>query len=128
MAYAFNKVDDYFRRNKTGQQGSLEKGNMGAAAPTAAAENLAKTAETSGQGASETGQFRAAKNVDTSAIQGSLTQPATQQVQNWTTAETARAGDATRSGEANIAQTYTPFNAKTLAELRGARLIRSLRR
>jgi len=117
MAYAFNKVDDYFRRNKTGNQGSLEKGNMGAPAPTAAAENLAKTAETSGQqGNSETGQFRAAKNANTSAIQGSLTQPATQQVQNWTTSETAKAGDATKSGEANIAKTYTPFSAGDVAK------------
>jgi hypothetical protein len=117
MAYAFNKVDDYFRRNKTGQQGSLEKGNMGAPAPTAAAENLAKTAETSGQqGNSETGQFRAAKNANTSAIQGSLTQPATQQVQNWTTSETAKAGDVTKAGEGQIAKTYTPYNAEDIGK------------
>jgi hypothetical protein len=117
MAYAFNKVDDYFRRNKTGNQGSLEKGNMGAPAPTAAAENLAKTAETSGQqGNSETGQFRAAKSANTSAIQGSLTQPATQQVQNWTTSETARAGDVTKAGEESIAKTYTPFSAGDVAK------------
>jgi hypothetical protein len=117
MAYAFNKVDDYFRRNKTGNQGSLEKGNMGAPAPTAAAENLAKTAETSGQqGNSETGQFRAAKSANTSAIQGSLTQPATQQVQDWTSSETARAGDATKAGEATIAKTYTPFNAEDVGK------------
>jgi len=117
MAYAFNKVDDYFRRNKTGNQGSLEKGNMGAPAPTAAAENLAKAAETSGQqGASETGQFRAAKSANTAAIQSSLTQPATSQVQNWTTAETARAGDATKAGEANIAKQYQAFNAGDVAK------------
>ena len=116
MAYAFNKVDDYFRRNKTGNQGSLEKGNMGAPAPTAAAENLARTAETSGQqGNSETGQFRAAKSANTSAIQGSLTQPATQQVQNWTTSETARAGDATKAGEANITKQYQNYDANDLA-------------
>lgn len=117
MAYAFNKVDDYFRRNKSGQQGSLEKGNMGAPAPTAAAESLAKAAETSGQqGASETGQFRAAKNANTSAIQSSLTQPAAQQVQDWTSSETAKAGEATKAGEANIAKTYTPFSAGDVAK------------
>jgi hypothetical protein len=111
MAYAFNKVDDYFRRNKTGNQGSLEKGNMGAPAPTAAAENLAKAAETSGQqGASETGQFRAAKSANTAAIQNSLTQPATSQVQNWTTSETAKAGDVTKAGEANIAKQYQNYD------------------
>jgi hypothetical protein len=117
MAYAFNKVDDYFRRNKTGQQGSLEKGNMGAPAPTAAAENLARTAETSGQqGASETGQFRAAKNANTSAIQSGLTQPATRQVGDWTTAETAKAGDVTKTGEATIAKQYQAFNAGDVAK------------
>jgi hypothetical protein len=117
MAYAFNKVDDYFRKNKSGGQGSLEKGNMGAPAPTAAAESLAKTAETSGQqGASETGQFRAAKNANTSAIQSGLTQPATQQVQDWTSAETAKAGEATKAGEANIAKTYKPFNPNDIGK------------
>ena len=117
MAYAFNKVDDYFRKNKSGGQGSLEKGNMGAPAPTAAAESLAKTAETSGQqGASETGQFRAAKNANTSAIQSGLTQPATQQVQDWTSSETAKAGEATKAGEGQIAKTYTPFSAGDVAK------------
>jgi len=111
MAYAFNKVDDYFRRNKTGSEGSLQKGNMGAPAPTAAAENLAKTAETSGQqGNSETGQFRAAKSANTAAIQNSLTQPATSQVQNWTTAETAKAGDATKAGEGQITKQYQNYD------------------
>lgn len=117
MAYAFNKVDDYFRKNKMGAQGSLEKGNMGAPAPTAAAENLAASAENSpAQGASETGQFRAAKGANTAAIQSGLTQPAQRQVQNWTTSETAKAGDVTKSGEAQIAKTYTPFNAGDVAK------------
>lgn len=117
MAYAFNKVDDYFRRNKTGGQGSLEKGNTGAAAPTAAAENLARVAETSAQqGNSETGQFRAANSANTAAIQNSLMQPAAQQARDWTANETAKAGEVQKTGEAQIAKTYQTFDAGDIAK------------
>lgn len=120
MAYAFSKLDDYFRRGKTGQAtGSLEKGAAtGAPPPTVQAQNLAKTAETSAEqgNAGAAGAYRAAKSADTSGIQSRLSQPAEQQAKNWTTEAEKQAGEYTATSQQRMGDTYKGFEAGNVAK------------
>lgn len=120
MAYAFSKLDDYFRRGKTGQAtGSLEKGAAtGAPPPTVQAQNLAKTAETSAEqgNAGAAGAYRAAKSADTSGIQSRLSQPAEQQAKNWTTEAEKQAGEYTATSQQRMGETYKPFETGNIAK------------
>ncbi len=112
MAYTFDKIDDYFRKNKTGSQGSLQKGTMGTPAPTKAAESLARVAETSPSGA---GAYRAQKGEDVSAVSSRLLQPAQQQMTNWQSEEGNKFNTAMAAGNKQITDKYTPFNASDVA-------------
>lgn len=115
MAYAFNKIDDYFRRNKSGGQGSLDRGNAGAPPPTQAANGLARTAETSAeQGNSGTSQYRAARGADTSGIASRVSEPARQQSQTWNENANKLASDFTANTNKQISQTYKPFDANDI--------------
>lgn len=111
MAYTFDKIDDYFRKNKTGTTGSLQKGQTSAPAPTKAAQNLARAAETSPSGA---GAYRQQQGEDTSAISGRLLAPATQQMQNWGAQQDVAYSVAKAAGEQKIADKYQPYDQKTL--------------
>jgi len=116
MAYAFDKVDDYFRRNKQGTQGSLQRGTTGAPPPTAAAESVAKAAETSAEmGNADTSAFRANRGASQAAAQSALTQPAQRQAQAWEQSERQKAGQATADGEKKIGETYKPWTPETLS-------------
>jgi hypothetical protein len=116
MAYAFDKVDDYFRRNKQGTQGSLQRGTTGAPPPTAAAEQVAKQAETSAAtGNADTSAFRANQGASQAAAQSALTQPAQRQAQAWEQGETAKAGQYKAEGEKKIGETYKAWNPESLA-------------
>lgn len=118
MAYAFDKVDDYFRRQKTGERGSLNKGTQGAPPPTAAADSLAKQAETSAEiGNAETGAFRANKGVNQQATQQALVQPAKKQATEWGATQEKRAQDFQKEGEQRIAQTYQAYNPADIAKI-----------
>jgi len=118
MAYAFNKVDDYFRRGKTGAIGnSLQKGTEGAPAPTAAANTLAKTAETSAeQGNADTNAFRAAKDSNTAAIASSLQQPTQRQAASWGETEQAKANEFLAGGQKKISETYKPLDQQNIGK------------
>lgn len=118
MAYAFNKVDDYFRKGKTGALGnSLKKGTEGAPAPTAAANTLAKTAETSAeQGNADTNAFRAAKDSNTAAIQSSLQQPTQRQAASWGETEQAKANEFLAGGQKKISETYKPLDQANIGK------------
>lgn len=118
MAYAFNKVDDYFRKGKTGALGnSLQKGTEGAPAPTAAANTLAKTAETSAeQGNADTNAFRAAKESNTAAIQSSLQQPTQRQAASWGETEQAKANEFLSGGQKKISETYKPLDQANIGK------------
>jgi hypothetical protein len=116
MAYAFDKVDDYFRRNKQGTQGSLQRGNMGAPPPTAAAEQVAKQAETSAEmGNADTSAFRANQGASQAAAQSALTQPAQRQAQAWEAGEQQKAGQYKAEGEKKIGETYKAWNPESIA-------------
>jgi hypothetical protein len=116
MAYAFDKVDDYFRRNKQGGQGSLQRGTTGAPPPTAAAESVAKAAETSAEmGNADTSAFRANQGASQAAAQSALTQPAQRQAQAWEQGEQKKAGEFKAEGEKNIGETYKPWNPADLS-------------
>lgn len=118
MAYAFSKLDDYFRRGKTGTSGgNLERGTSGAPPPTVQAQNLAKTAETSTEqgNAGAASAYRAAKTADTSGIQSRLSQPAEQQAKNWTDQAERGAGEYRAAGDTAIGKTYQAYDPKNLA-------------
>jgi hypothetical protein len=118
MAYAFSKLDDYFRRGKTGTSGgNLEKGATGAPPPTVQAQNLAKSAETSSEqgNAGAASAYRAAKTADTSGIQTRLSQPTEQQAKNWTDQAERGAGEYRTAGDTAIGQTYQAYDPKNLA-------------
>lgn len=118
MAYAFSKLDDYFRRGKTGTSGgSLERGTSGAPPPTVQAQNLAKTAETSAEqgNAGAAGAYRAAKSADTSGIQSRLSQPAEQQAKNWQDMAERGAGQYREEGDMEIGQTYQAYDPNSLS-------------
>jgi len=118
MAYAFSKLDDYFRRGKTGTSGgNLEKGATGAPPPTVQAQNLAKSAETSSEqgNAGAASAYRAARTADTSGIQTRLSQPTEQQAKNWTDQAERGAGEYRTAGDTAIGQTYQAYDPKNLA-------------
>jgi hypothetical protein len=120
MAYAFDKVDDYFRRNKQGTQGSLQRGTTGAPPPTAAAESVAKAAETSAEmGNADTSAFRANRGASQAAAQSALTQPAQRQAQAWEQGERAKAGQYKAEGEKKIGETYKAWNPADLSGIEG---------
>jgi hypothetical protein len=116
MAYAFDKVDDYFRRSKEGQRGSLQRGTTGAPPPTAAAEAVAKQAETSAElGNADTSAYKANRMASQAAAQSALTQPAQRQAQAWEQGETAKAGEFKAEGEKRIGETYKPWTPESLS-------------
>lgn len=118
MAYAFSKLDDYFRRGKTGTSGgNLQRGTSGAPPPTVQAQNLANTAETSTEqgNAGAASAYRAAKTADTSGIQQRLSQPAEQQAKNWQDMAERGAGEYRAEGDKAIGQTYQAYDPKSLA-------------
>jgi hypothetical protein len=116
MAYAFDKVDDYFRRNKQGGQGSLQRGTTGAPPPTAAAEQVAKQAETSAEmGNADASAFRANRDASQAAAQSALTQPTQRQAQAWEQGERAKAGQYKAEGEKKIGETYKAWNPESLS-------------
>jgi hypothetical protein len=118
MAYAFSKLDDYFRRNKTGTTGgNLQRGTSGAPPPTVQAQNLAKSAETSTEqgNAGAASAYRAAKGSDTSAIQSRLSKPAEEQAANWSDMAERGAGEYRAEADKTIGQTYQAFDPKDIA-------------
>lgn len=115
MAYAFDKVDDYFRRNKQGYKGSLERGTTGAPPPTAAAEAVAKKGETSAEiGNADTSAFRGNRGASQTATTGALTNPAQRQATAWEQGEQAKAGEYRTAGEQKIGETYKEWTPETL--------------
>jgi hypothetical protein len=112
MAYAFDKVDDYFRRNKQGGQGSLQRGTTGAPPPTAATEQGTQQAATEN---ADTSAFRANQGASQAAAQSALTQPAQRQAQAWEAGEQQKAGQYKAEGEKKIGETYKAWNPESIA-------------
>jgi len=117
MAYAFQRMDDYFRRNKTGGAGGLQKGMNGAPPPTAAAESLAKTAaDNQGEAQTSGSQYQALKGANTSAIQGRLAGSAQKESDAWSAGAQNIADTANTAGQSQIESTYKPFNAADIGQ------------
>ena len=113
MAYAFNALDTYFRKDKTktGGQGDLQRGGGGAPPPTAAAESLARTAETSPEAGNSAGRFQAMQKAPTGSIAARLAAPGQQQAANWK-AQTEKQGQEYKAGaEQQAKDTFKDFNA-----------------
>lgn len=122
MAYAFNALDNYFKRDKKTQTGAgdLQKGGgTGAPPPTAAAENLAKSAETSQEQGNAAGRFAALQKGPTGAIAGRLAAPGQQKATNWGTETEKMAKDYTAAGEKQAQDTFKGFNAADVTAAEG---------
>lgn len=107
MAYAFNALDNYFKRKKTDAGGDLQKGaGAGAPPPTAAAESLAKSAETSDEQGNAAGRFAALKGAPTGAIAQRLAAPGEAQAKSWGEQAGKSIDEYYRGGKTKIGETY----------------------
>lgn len=105
MAYAFNQLDNYMRRDKEGKQGGgLQKAGLVEAAPTKAAGELAKTAETSSEQGNSAGRFAAMQKAPTGAIAGRLADAGRKQAQDWTSGAEKSMGEYKQAGQQRIEQ------------------------
>lgn len=119
MAYAFNALDNYFKRKKTDAPGGdLQKGaGAGAPPPTAAAESLAKSAETSDEQGNAAGRFAALKGAPTGAIAKRLAAPGEAQAKSWGEQSANTIDEYYRGGQTKIGATYKPVDYQAMGNV-----------
>lgn len=121
MAYAFNALDNYFKRDRKTQTaggGDLQKGaGTGAPPPTAAAEGLARKAETSAEQGNAAGRFQAMQNAPTGAIAGRLAATGQQKAANWNEQSKKQEGEYRAGAEQQGQQTFKEFKPESVGQV-----------